>query len=174
MASVLRGHLTCHMHPSSFFLFLGMVINVFEQTEQLKNNDILLKSLDCLTNAIETFPFNNMPEQSIEAEQMPTDSASKRNNVPAGTETPPLQSRCRFEWGIPLICGSNSSALYVEGRNPHDQDNFADSSVPASNREYRNNEQMSHVNLLSDLKEHLDNSMADLKEQSRRDFEKSK
>jgi hypothetical protein len=50
-----------------------MVINVFEQTEQLKNNNILLKSLDCLTNAIETLPFNNMPEQSIEAEQMPTD-----------------------------------------------------------------------------------------------------
>jgi hypothetical protein len=68
-----------------------MVINVFEQTEQLKNNNILLKSLDCLTNAIETLPFNNMPEQSIEAEQMPTDSVSKRISVSAGTETPPLQ-----------------------------------------------------------------------------------
>jgi hypothetical protein len=114
-----------------------------------------------------------MPEQSIEAEQMPTDSAIKRNAI-LGTGTQPLQSRCHFEWGTPLICGSNSSALYVEDRHPPDQDNVADSSVPASTREHSSNEQRSHVNLLSDLKEHLDNSMADLKEQNRRDFEKSK
>jgi hypothetical protein len=111
-----------------------------------------------------------MTEQSIDEEQLPTTIV--KNNCLNGAETPPRGSRCS------AISGSNPSAMYayVEARYPHDHDNLVDSLVQKTtpSEDYRNKEQIVPESLLSDLKLHLDKKMAELKDQNKRDFEKSK
>jgi hypothetical protein len=114
-----------------------------------------------------------MTEQSIDEEQLPTTIV--KNNCVNGAETPPRGSRCS-EIGTPPISGSKPYAMYVEARYPHDHDNLVDSLVQKTtpSEDYRNKEQIAPESLLSDLKLHLDKKMAELKDQNKQDFEKSK
>lgn len=108
-----------------------------------------------------------MPERSIEEEQLPTASVKNDHALPS---EPMSGQYSGTEMGIMAI---NGSTPYVEGRHPHD--NSSASSAPSTTLEDdRSNDEATAQSVLSDLKQHLDKSMEDLKDQNGRSFEKSK
>ena len=107
-----------------------------------------------------------MSEPAIDDEQLSTTSSIKSNPANVVT-TPSREMHPSSDVKTPPIRGSDS---YVEARHPTE----SQVDVPLSNGDFRANEQNSSTAMMvSNFKEHLDRAMDDMKDQNRRDFEKS-